>query len=176
MTSDATRRRAIGQILLLAAGFLVLVAISASSVIFVDRAREDSAWVIHTVEVENQISTVLLEIRRAESSVRGYLLTSEPQFLSEHEAAVAGILPDIDKLLKLTGDNKVQIEAARQLRPAVELRLAEFGRAVDFVRQKDIQAASPCCGEATPTRCERSATSLRRCARKRSACSRPAPF
>src|SRR5450755_213050 len=138
MSRDATRRRAIGQTLLLAAGFLVLVAISASSVIFVDRAREDSAWVIHTVEVENQISTVLLEIRRAESSVRGYLLTSEPQFLSEHEAAVAGILPDIDKLLKLTGDNKVQIEAARQLRPAVELRLAEFGRAVDFVRQKDI--------------------------------------
>ena len=64
MTLDATRRRAIGQILLLAAGFLVLVAISASSVIFVNKAREDSSLVVHTVEVENQINTLLLEIRQ----------------------------------------------------------------------------------------------------------------
>ena len=57
MTPDATRRRAIGQILLLAAGFLVLVAISTSSVILVNQSREDNGWVVHTVEVENQIST-----------------------------------------------------------------------------------------------------------------------
>ena len=56
MTPDATRRRAIGQILLLAAGFLVLVAISAASVLLVNQAREDNAWVVHTVEVENQIN------------------------------------------------------------------------------------------------------------------------
>ena len=73
MTPDAARRRAIGQILLLAAGFLVLVAISAMSVILVNQARQDNAWVVHTVEVENQISTLLLQIRRAESAARGYL-------------------------------------------------------------------------------------------------------
>ena len=43
VTPDAARRRAIGQILLLAAGFLVLVAISAASVLLVNKAREDSA-------------------------------------------------------------------------------------------------------------------------------------
>src|SRR3954468_16639356 len=83
VTADATRRRAIGQILLLAAGFLVLVAISALSVILVHEARKDSAKVVHTVEVENQISTLLLQIRRAESAARGYLLTSESRFLTE---------------------------------------------------------------------------------------------
>jgi hypothetical protein len=46
------RRRAIGQILLLAAGFLVLVAISATSVVLVNQARGDSGVVVHTVEVE----------------------------------------------------------------------------------------------------------------------------
>ena len=97
VTLDATRRRAIGQILLLAAGFLVLVAISASSVMLVNQSREDNAWVVHTVEVENQISALLLQIRRAESAARGYLLTSEPRFLTEHEAAVATILPDWPK-------------------------------------------------------------------------------
>src|SRR6201999_548680 len=78
VTADATRRRAIGQILLLAAGFLVLVAISAASVILVNRARDDNRWVVHTVEVENQINSVLLEIRPAESGARGYLLTLGP--------------------------------------------------------------------------------------------------
>ena len=82
MTADTQRRRAMGQIVLLAAAFLVLVAISAASVVLVTQSRKDNAWVVHTVEVENQLSTLLLQIRRAESAARGYLLTSEPR-LSE---------------------------------------------------------------------------------------------
>jgi signal transduction histidine kinase len=138
VTPDATRRRAIGQILLLAAGFVVLVAISATSVILVNQAREDNAWVVHTIEVENQLSKLLLQIRRAESAARGYLLTSEPRFLAEHQAAVATILPDVDKLTKLAGDNPVQIENSKRLRAPVEARLEEFARAIDFVKRNDI--------------------------------------
>ena len=115
----------------------MLVAISAASIIFVNQARKDSRWVVHTVEVENQLSTLLLEIRRAESAMRGYLLTSEPQFLAEHENAVAGILPDIDRLVGQVGDNKIQVQAGMLLRSAVETRLAEFRRAVDFVKRND---------------------------------------
>jgi signal transduction histidine kinase len=117
---------------------LVLVAISASSVIFVDQAREDSRWVVHTLEVENQISTVLLQIRRAESAVRGYLLTSQPQFLGEYETAASSVAPGVDKLLGLTGDNRVQIKDGQRLRSAVESRLAELRKAADFVRQNNV--------------------------------------
>ena len=115
----------------------MLVVISATSVILVNQAREDSGLVVHTVEVENQISTLLLEIRRAESSARGYLLTSEPRFLAEHEAAVATILPDVDRLAALTNDNEVQRANSKLLRPQVEARLAEFATAVDFVKRND---------------------------------------
>jgi signal transduction histidine kinase len=135
VTVDATRRRAIGQILLLAAGFLVLVVISASSVIFVSKAREDSALVVHTVEVENQINAVLLEIRRAESAARGYLLTLGPEFLSEHNAAVAAIMPAVEKLAQSTADNPAQVENANKLRIAVERRLDQFAREMNFVKQ-----------------------------------------
>ena len=138
MTIDPARRRAIGQILSLAAGFLVLVAISTSSVVLVNQSREDSGWVVHTVEVENQINALLLEIRRAESAIRGYLLTSEPRFLSEHETAVAGVLTDVDKLARLTGDNPVQIEHNQQLRAQVEARLQEFAKAVDLAKHNDV--------------------------------------
>jgi signal transduction histidine kinase len=135
VTVDATRRRAIGQILLLAAGFLVLVAISVTSVILVNRARDDNRWVVHTVEVENQINTVLLEIRRAESGARGYLLTLGPQFLADHEAAIAAIMPDVDRLAQLTSDNAVQVSNMTKLRPAVEQRLSQFAQEMDFVKQ-----------------------------------------
>ena len=47
-------------------------AISAASVLLVDKARDDSASVLHTIEVENQTNTLLLEIRRADSSACVY--------------------------------------------------------------------------------------------------------
>ena len=116
----------------------MLVAISATSVILVDQARQDSGWVVHTVEVENQLSTLLLQARHAESAARGYLLTSEPRFLAEHEATVATILPDLDKLAALTTDNPVQVENAKRLRAPVETRLQEFAKAIDFVKRNDL--------------------------------------
>jgi signal transduction histidine kinase len=137
VTADARRRRAIGQILLLAAGFLVLVAISVASVILVNRAREDNALVVHTVEVENQINTVLLEIRRAESAARGYLLTYGPQFLADHEDAVAKVIPDLDRLAQLTSDNAVQTENVRKLRPLIRQRLSQFAAEMDFVKRSE---------------------------------------
>jgi signal transduction histidine kinase len=141
VTADATRRRAISQILLLAAGFLVLVAISTTSVVLVNQARQDNAWVVHTVEVESQISNLLLQVRRAESAQRGYLLTAEPRFLAEHEAAAATILSDVDKLAALTTDNPVQVENAKQLRVRVQARLEEFAKAMDFAKRNDVARA-----------------------------------
>ena len=148
MPAELAGRRANGQILLFVAGFLVLVAVSAASVILVNRAREDNAWVVHTVEVENQISTLLLKIRRAESAARGYLLTSQPQFLAEYEAAVAGIVPDLEKLTRQAGDNLVQIENIKKLRPLVEARLAEFAATIDFTRRNDAGGGIAVLGEA----------------------------
>jgi signal transduction histidine kinase len=131
------RRRAVGQILLLAAGFVVLVAISASSVLLVNRARDANRWVVHTVEVENQINALLLDIRRAESASRGYLLTSGAEFLDDHNSAVTAVVPDLDKLSQLTADNSVQVENIRKMRPAVEARLDQFAKELNFVRQNE---------------------------------------
>jgi signal transduction histidine kinase len=141
VTPDATRRRALGQILLLAAGFLVLVAISAASVVLVDKARDDSRLVVHTAEVENQIDTLLLEVRRAESAARGFLLTSAPDFLRDHEAAVAAIIPAVEKLSALTADNPSQVDSVRKLRAAVDTRLEQFSKEIDLVKQNQLEAA-----------------------------------
>jgi signal transduction histidine kinase len=138
VTAEAQRRRASGQVLLLAVGFFVLVAISVSSVILVNKARDANRLVVHSVEVENQLSNLLLEIRRAESATRAYLLTSAPQFLTEYQTAAANILPAADRLGQLTSDNAVQVENHVRLRTAVKQRLSEFARGIDRVKNNDV--------------------------------------
>ena len=137
LTVDATRRRAVGQILLLAAGFFVLVAISTTSVVLVNQSRKDNGWVVHTVEVENQMNALLLEVRRAESAARGFLLTSEPRFRTEYETAAAAVVADTDKLKSLLGDNPVQIENVKRLQQPIDGRVKDFAQIIDFVDRND---------------------------------------
>ncbi|WP_024509802.1 CHASE3 domain-containing protein [Bradyrhizobium sp. ARR65] len=148
MTPEVWHRRALWQFLPLAAGFLVLVAISAGSVLLVYKSRDDSAAVVHTIEVENQTNALLLEIRRAESSARGYLLTSAQDFLGDHQEAVAAIHPELDKLEWLTQDNPVQRENVRKLRSAIEMRLSQFAREMDSVKAGNPTAAAELVREA----------------------------
>src|SRR5436190_20832752 len=145
---DASRWRAIGQILLLAAGFAVLVAISVASVLLVNKARDDNGWVTRTIEAENQINALLLEIRRAESGARGFLLTQGPEFLREHDAAVANIVPYATKLAQLIGDNPSQAENLRKLSAAIDARLDQFVREMDLVKQNNLAAATALVSEA----------------------------
>ena len=135
MIADAQRRRTFWQILLFAAGLLVLTVISAGSVYLVNKARDDSKWVIHTIEAENQINALLLEIRRAESAARGYLLTQGADFKADHEKAVAAIIPALDKLTRLTRDNPDQRGNIEKLSAAIEIRLGQFKQELDFIGQ-----------------------------------------
>lgn len=135
MTAESRRRRAFWQILLFAAGLVVLTVISAGSVYLVNRAREDNQWVIHTIEVQNQINSLLLEIRRAESGARGYLLTQGENFRRDHEKAVTSIVPALDKLTRQIGDNPSQRENVEKLSAAIETRLGQFAQEMEFMRQ-----------------------------------------
>jgi len=116
----------------------VLVIVSVGAVLLVNKARDHNRLVVHTVEVESQLSNLLLEIRRAESATRAYLLTSAPQFLAEYETAAANILPAADRLGKLTNDNPVQVENFTKLRKAIEQRLSEFARGIDRIKNNDV--------------------------------------
>jgi signal transduction histidine kinase len=140
VTPEARNRRALGQVLLLSAAFLVLVAISVASVLLVNKSRGHSGWVVHTVEVESQLANLLLEVRRAESATRAYMLSSSPQFLAEQQAAAAGIVPAVDYLGELSKDNPEQVRNVAKLRAAIITRLSEFARGIDRVRNNDVAA------------------------------------
>lgn len=142
MIADAQRRRRFWQILLFAAGLMVLTVISAGSVYLVNKARDDSKWVIHTIEAENQINALLLEIRRAESTARGYLLTQGEDFKVDHDKAVAATVPALDRLTRLIGDNPEQRQSIEKLSAAIETRLGQFVQEMDFIRRGEPEKAA----------------------------------
>ncbi|KQW23190.1 histidine kinase [Afipia sp. Root123D2] len=141
MTADAARRRAIWQIALLSASLLVLIVISAASVYMVERTRSDSARALHSAEVENQISLAQLQMRRAESAIRGYALTADESFVADFDEADKQIGPTLGALGKLTIDNPVQQRAFKQMEPLTNQRFAEFRTARDLVRDGKIEDA-----------------------------------
>jgi len=75
------------QTLLLGAGFIVLVGIGAATIYLVERAARDSSELAVTLSVEDKLSDILLTVRRAESSQRGYLLTNDRTYLEDFRDA-----------------------------------------------------------------------------------------
>jgi signal transduction histidine kinase len=142
VTSDATRRRTIGHILLLAAGLVVLTIISAGSVYLVNKAREDARWVLHTVEVENQISLTQLQLRRAESAQRGYLSTLLPAFQVDFEEAASQFTSALARLSKIASDNPVQKRLVDEMIPLSNQRIEEFRKTIELARTQHLDDAA----------------------------------
>jgi signal transduction histidine kinase len=132
----------IGQILLLAAGLVVLTVISAGSVYLVNKAREDARSVVHTVEVENQLSLTQLQLRRAESAQRGYLSTLLPDFQTDFEDAASQLTPALTRLNQLTSDNPVQKRIADEMLPLSNQRIEEFRKTIELARTQHIDDAA----------------------------------
>jgi signal transduction histidine kinase len=142
VTPDTTRWRALGQILLLAAGLVVLTIISAGSVYLVNKAREDARWVVRTVEIENQLSLTQLQLRRAESAQRGYLSTLRPDFQTDFEEAAVQLTPALARLSLLIYDNPVQKRLVEEMLPLINQRIEEFRKIIELARMQRLNDAA----------------------------------
>jgi len=142
VTPDAKRRRAIGQILLLAAGLVVLTIISAGSVHLVNRAREDARWVLHTVEVENQLSLAQLQLHRAESAQRGYLSTLLASFQTDFEDAASQLTPALQRLSQLVSDTPAEKRLVDEMLPLVNQRIEEFRNTIELALTQRVDDAT----------------------------------
>src|ERR1700686_1271627 len=136
------RRRAIGQILLLAAGLVVLTVISAGSVHLVNRAREDARWGLHTVEIQNQLLLAQLQLPRAESAPRGYLSTLLPDFQTDFDAAAAQLTPALTRLSRLTSDSPVQTRLVDEMIPLCKQRIEEVRNTIELAQTQRVDDAT----------------------------------
>ncbi|MEG4805422.1 CHASE3 domain-containing protein [Microcoleus sp. ARI1-B5] len=102
---------------------------------------ENEAWVSHTHRVLTELEATLSTLKDAETGQRGYLLTGEERYLEPYRSAIARVNAQIGGLQQLTADNNRQQQRIRDLKIAIDSKLAELEETIDLRRQKNLAAA-----------------------------------
>ncbi|BBD69003.1 multi-sensor signal transduction histidine kinase [Nostoc commune NIES-4072] len=113
ITQVAFRRRLIGAIAL---PIILLLSLSGVSIWQINRLLRAMQWVEHTDQViaeANGLQKLLLDL---ETGVRGYQLTSKPEFLEPYQQANSTINTTFDQLADLVSDNPQQSQRLRQIK------------------------------------------------------------
>lgn len=110
--------------------FLVLFLLSAVSfslIIFLEEESDENYyWVNHTHEVIEMTTTLLVRLVDAETGQRGYLLTSNLQYLEPHYSGVKESLALIERLKFKTRDNPNQTQRLVVIKDLVDQKFAEL--------------------------------------------------
>ena len=111
------------QPVLLAIGFIALMAISVASIGLAVNRKLDADRIAQTLGLKNDLATLLANFRRAESTQRAYLLTGEPGFMKGHREAIESIMPAFERARRASADHADQQQALADLKPVLQRKL-----------------------------------------------------
>lgn len=120
------------QTALLAVGFVVLAAMSGTTLWLVRQTETNFRWTAHSQDVQSALLQLQLSIRRAESGERGYMLTSDTDYLDLLRTSLDVVPGYVDKLQTLVADNPEQAARAALIGELVSAKLAELKRIADL--------------------------------------------
>jgi PAS domain S-box-containing protein len=119
-------------------GFAVLLAVLIADAYITKRQLDEQinsgVWVIHTRQVEFELSQSESLLKDAETGQRGFLYTGQEKYLDPYRQAVGQINSHVDVLAGLTADNPRQQAAIAQLRPLVRAKLDELAATIALAR------------------------------------------
>ena len=104
------------------------------------RNQEDRAWVRHTYLVIETLQTLHVDIAKAETGQRGFMLTGQDRHLTLYRAGVDEVGQDIKALRDLTSDNHGQQESIQRLESLTADRLAELAGGIEVRNQSGLMA------------------------------------
>jgi signal transduction histidine kinase len=125
----------------LGVGFALLVAIGAATVWLAEQSAADAKRVVATINVQGKLSDLLLNVRRAESGQRGYLLTGRQAYLSDYRDAAPTIETNLTELRAMMGDHSERIPVLDQVAALARGKMAELAKTVDLHDSGQIEAA-----------------------------------
>jgi diguanylate cyclase (GGDEF)-like protein len=99
--------------------FTMLLAVAILLLDSSHRARESFRWVEHTQQVIMRLDGMLVNLREAESGLRGYLLTRSPGYLGPFTQDLRDSRRLAGEVRRLTSDNSVQKLRAERLEKLV---------------------------------------------------------
>jgi signal transduction histidine kinase/DNA-binding NarL/FixJ family response regulator len=123
-------------------GFIVLAApimamVLSTLLFFIAKEKNDSAKrsVSHSLEVKEQARALLTLLVDSETGMRGYLLTSDPEFLKPHDSALVRFPAESDHLRQLVIDNPEQLgRLENSVLPTARKRLELAAETLDIFR------------------------------------------
>ncbi|WP_293191981.1 MULTISPECIES: CHASE3 domain-containing protein [unclassified Microcoleus] len=102
---------------------------------------ENERSVSHTHGVLSELEATLSTLKDAETGQRGYLLTGEERYLEPYYTAIANVNTQLVGLQELTADNNRQQERLRDLKSAIDSKLAELQETINLRRKQNLAAA-----------------------------------
>lgn len=114
----------------------VIIAISGFTVFNFTQMNESNMWVQHTDSVLFSLETTLSILKDAETGSRGYLLTSEKDFLDPYYVAISKLDENVLAIKKLTADNPSQQKKVDTLQSLSFKRIYLINEAIKLFDQK----------------------------------------
>jgi len=103
---------------------------------------EDNRWVVHSREVLSQLNHVVLEVRDAEVSQRGYIITSSDVYLETFDKAITKVQDAVLRLKEQTADNPSHQARIPDLSRAIDARIADLRKDIALRRDKGLEAVT----------------------------------
>lgn len=99
-----------------------------------NRLIQDKGWVEHTQNVRLEANQLLTNLVNAETGIRGYNLTQEPEFLEPYKTAIADIPSYINRLQTLIQDNPKQQQQLLKIESLVQKNLQLLEKNLEITR------------------------------------------
>ncbi len=129
------------QPILLGVGFALLVAIGTATVWLAEQSAQDARSVVRTINMQDKLSNLLLNVRRAESGQRGYLLTGRQSYLSDYRDAAPAVETSLAELRKLIGDSPERGPVLDQMDELARRKMTELAKTIEFQDSGQHEAA-----------------------------------
>ena len=100
------------------------------------KLNDDFGWITHSHLVKLKLEQLLSNVKDAEASQRGFLLTKDSAFLEPLNVIIQNSNILLYELDSLTGDNKPQQEKAIQLKTLVIERFTKLNRGIELYHDK----------------------------------------
>lgn len=102
---------------------------------------ENERRVNHIHRVLTELEATISTLKDAETGQRGYLLTGEEGYLEPYQTASARVNAQVYRLQQLTADNNLLQQRIRNLKIAIDSKLAELQETIYLRREKNLEAA-----------------------------------
>ncbi len=100
-----------------------------------ESSKQSEKWVDHSKIVLFESRNLLLEMLNAETSVRGYYVTRQTQFLEPYEQTLTAFPITLDRLKQLTQDNPIHIKRIKTLENLAQQKLSILKGAIQRVER-----------------------------------------